>query len=133
MLYNWDVAVNLQVYTYVTPNTVVHCYTPHFPVQDAAVALVLSEAVYKQLDAGGVEEATSAISPLMQELAADLHLADLRPQLLNIRWEQTHTSQRCPLPSMSIKPHLGTAHRCNATHICNASTLYNTGSYCLAN
>ena len=60
--------MHLQVYTYITLITVVHCYTTHFPVQDAAVALVLSEAVYKQLDAGGVEEATSAISPLMQEL-----------------------------------------------------------------
>lgn len=97
--------MHLQVYIYITPNTVVHCYTTYFPVQDAAVALVLSEAVYKQLDAGGVEEATSAIPPLMQEFAADLHLADLRPRLLHIRWEQTHTSQRCALLSMSTKQH----------------------------
>ena len=58
--------------------------------QDAVVSLVLSEAVYKQLDAGGPEEGSRAVPLLLRDFPGDLHLSPLRT-----RWEDTLLGQRC--------------------------------------
>ena len=49
-----------------------------------AISLVLSEAVYKQLDEGGADRATVAVSELLQQYPAHLGL-----RLMGIRWEQS--------------------------------------------
>ncbi|KAK9844196.1 hypothetical protein WJX81_007745 [Elliptochloris bilobata] len=53
-------------------------------VQDAAISLALSEAVYQQLDEGGIARATAAIPALLKQYPATLHLEPLR-----IRWEHS--------------------------------------------
>ncbi len=73
-----------------------HLWAP----QDAVVSLVLSEAVYKQLDAGGLEEGSRAVPLLLREFPARLQLPSLRT-----RWEGSHLGQRCARATLAcMKP-----------------------------
>ena len=62
------------------------CWCP----QDAAISLVLSEAVYKQLDEGGADRATVSVSELLQQYPTHLGL-----RLMGIRWENSKVGYRC--------------------------------------
>ena len=58
--------------------------------QDAAISLVLSEAVYKQLDDAGAHRATEAVSELLQQYPMHMGL-----RLMGIRWEHSEIGYQC--------------------------------------
>jgi len=79
-------------------------YTCRRP-QDAVVSLVLSEAVYKQLDAGGLEEGSRAVPLLLRDFPGRLSLPSLRT-----RWEGSRLGQRCARPTPGM--HEASCVRC---------------------
>jgi hypothetical protein len=58
------------------------------------VSLDLSEAMYKQLDAGGLEEGSRAVPLLLRDFPGRLSLPSLRT-----RWEGSRLGQRCARPT----------------------------------